>query len=291
VGDPGCGKSFATLAIAQAVTCGTALPDGDSQPPASVLLWNAEDGIADTIRPRAETLGVDLDRLHVIDGELDEEGRLGPFGMGSVELLAARISELGDVGLVIIDPIAALLAGVDAHRDSEVRSTLQPLVELTRRTGVAILAVMHLRKGEAERALYRVGGSIGFVGLARSVMLAAVDPVDGRRAIAPLKCNLAAAPAPIEYRIDAEGKFWWGQTSDELSAEHLLRSVHESHGGSMKQAEDFLREMLCSGPVASVEIEAERQQRGIGERTLKRARQNLGIIPEKFGGRWTMRLP
>jgi AAA domain/Toprim-like len=291
VGDPGCGKSFATLAIAQAVTQGIALPDGEAQPPARVLIWNAEDAVADTIRPRAERLGADLTRLHVIEGEIDQEGHHIGFGMGSIDLLVEKVAELGDVGLVIIDPIAALLAGIDAHRDADVRSTLQPLVEFARGSGVAVLAVMHLRKSDAERALYRVGGSIGFVGLARSVLLAAVDPEDGRRAIAPLKCNLAAAPASVEYRIDAEGAFWWGQTTNDLNAEYLLRSVHESRGGSRRQAEDFLREMLCAGPVASVEIEAARQERAISERTFKRARKNLQIVTEKFKAGWTMRLP
>lgn len=215
-----------------------ALPD-DGDPPArsQVLLWNGEDGIEDTIRVRAESVGVALERLHVIRGTIDGEGRREPFCLTDVARLAETIARVGDVSLVVVDPIAALLGGIDTHRDAEVRAALQPLVDLARDTRVAVLGVLHLRKSEAQRALYRVGGSIGFVGLARSVLLAAVDPESGRRAIAPLKANLSAQASPIEYRIDEEGRFWWGAIADDLDAEHLLRSLKAERGESKREAE------------------------------------------------------
>ena len=52
-GDPGLGKSFITLAIATAVSRGYGLPGDVRGDPGRVLLMNAEDGLADTIRPRA----------------------------------------------------------------------------------------------------------------------------------------------------------------------------------------------------------------------------------------------
>jgi putative DNA primase/helicase len=292
VGDPGAGKSFASLAIAAAVTTGKPLPDGIPQPPQSVLIWNGEDGTADTIRPRAEAAGAALARMFVIEGELTAEGTQEPFGLLSVDLLAAHVASNDDVGLVIVDPIAALLAGVDAHRDAEIRSSLQPLADFAERYGVAVLAIAHLNKREAERALYRVGGSIGFVGLARSVLLAAVDPEDGRRAIAPLKCNLAAMPAPIEYSIDEEGKFWWRKTADDLTADQLLRPVRPTkYGGARNEAERFLREVLADGARPAVDVEALAQEAGIAEATLKRARKSIGIQTKKTREGWLMCLP
>lgn len=289
VGDPGAGKSFVSLAIAAAVTTGHALPDGASQEPRSVLIWNGEDGTADTIRPRAEAVGAALERMLVIEGELAHDGTCTPFGLQGVDLLAEHVEQAGDVGLVIVDPIAALLAGVDAHRDAEIRSSLQPLADFAERFGVAVLAIAHLNKKEAERALYRVGGSIGFVGLARSVLLAAVDPEGGRRAIAPLKCNLAAMPAPIEYRIDEEGRFWWGHHAGELTADHLLRPARpEKYGGARLEAEAFLRETLADGPRPAIDVEVLAEERGIAEATLKRARKSLGVQTQKTRGGWTL---
>jgi hypothetical protein len=292
VGDPGAGKSFASLAIAASVTSGAPLPGGEHHAPQSVLIWNGEDGKADTIRPRAEATGADLERVHVIDGELTDDGRHVPFGLLSIDLLAAHVADSGDIGLVVIDPIAALLAGVDAHRDADVRSSLQPLADFAEQSGTAVLVIAHLNKREAERALYRVGGSIGFVGLARSVLLAAIDPEDGRRAIAGLKCNLAAMPNSIQYSIDDEGRFWWGASSGELTAEHLLRSVRpEKYGGARHTAESFLREMLAGGPRPATEVEVLAEEAGISEATLKRARRSLGVQTKKTREGWTVCLP
>ena len=292
VGDPGAGKSFVSLAISASVTNGTPLPGGEPQAPRSVLIWNGEDGTADTIRPRSEAAGADLARMYVIEGELAEDGRHSPFGLLSVGLLAEHVAQAGDIGLVVVDPIAALLAGVDAHRDSDVRSSLQPLADFAERFGVAVLAIAHLNKRDAERALYRVGGSIGFVGLARSVLLAAIDPEDGRRAIAPLKCNLAAMPDPIEYRIDEQGRFWWGSASDELTADHLLRVVKpERYGGASAKAEQFLREVLAAGPMPANDLEAFAEDRGIAIATLKRARRSVGMKAQRTREGWTLSLP
>src|SRR5437868_1665702 len=65
-GDPETGKSLLTIALIARLSRGGALPDGTllSRPFTSVLL-SAEDGVADTIRPRAEAAGVDLARLVV----------------------------------------------------------------------------------------------------------------------------------------------------------------------------------------------------------------------------------
>lgn len=64
------------------------------------------------------------------------------------------MKEIGDVHMVVVDPIAALLGGVDAYRDAEVRGALQCLADLAAETGVAVLLIMHLRKADATRAIF-----------------------------------------------------------------------------------------------------------------------------------------
>ncbi len=275
VGDPGTGKSFASLAIAAAITQGCALPDdGATRAPSSVLLWNGEDGIEDTIRGRAEMVGVALDRLQVIRGTIDDDGRRAPFSLHDVARLQEMIEHTQDECLVIVDPVAALLGGIDAHRDNEVRATLQPLVELARNARVAVLCILHLNKSEARRALYRVGGSIGFVGIARSVLLAGVDPEDGRRAIAPLKANLSAPARPIEYRIDGEGRWRWGKVADDLSADYLLRAAHRERAPSRSEAEGIPAGNACEWPAVNEDDRESRCSRrhrpfGAGPRAQK----------------------
>ena len=55
VGDLGLGKSFLTTALAATISSGGAWPDsgGECLEPASVIILNAEDALADTIRPRS----------------------------------------------------------------------------------------------------------------------------------------------------------------------------------------------------------------------------------------------
>jgi hypothetical protein len=286
VGDPGAGKSFASLAIAATVTHGGALPDDDSALTLGrVLAWNGEDGLADTVRPRAEAAGVALERFASIEGTCDDAGRHVPFSLDDAAALADKVRELRDVALVIVDPVAALLGGTDTHRDAEVRARLQPLVDLARETGVAVLAVMHLRKSEAQRTLYRVGGSIGFVAMARSVLLAAVDPESGRRAIAPVKCNLCAPPQPVEYRIDDEGRFWWSGVDNALSAEHLLRTVQTvSRGAALSEAVAFYRRVLSDGARPVNEVNAEADALGISQSTRERARKKACVKSYRVGG-------
>jgi len=67
IGDPGCGKSYLTAAITARLTTGKPWPDGaPGVPPADVLLLQAEDGLADTVRPRLDALGADPYRVIAI---------------------------------------------------------------------------------------------------------------------------------------------------------------------------------------------------------------------------------
>jgi putative DNA primase/helicase len=61
VGDPGLGKSWITLDLAARLSAGRAWPDdAPAVPPGDVILLSAEDGLADTIRPRLDALGADV---------------------------------------------------------------------------------------------------------------------------------------------------------------------------------------------------------------------------------------
>lgn len=54
-GDPKCGKSTLALDLAARVSTGTAMPDGSPLvEPEQVILMTAEDGLADTVRPRLD---------------------------------------------------------------------------------------------------------------------------------------------------------------------------------------------------------------------------------------------
>ena len=67
-GDGGFGKSFATLAIAAAISNGTLLPGMDKPFPISdVIIQNAENSWSTVIKPRLEMLKADCSKIHSIN--------------------------------------------------------------------------------------------------------------------------------------------------------------------------------------------------------------------------------
>lgn len=65
-GDPGEGKTTLALAIAAALARGDILPgDTDSREPVNIIYQTAEDGLADTIKPRLEAVNADCSYILV----------------------------------------------------------------------------------------------------------------------------------------------------------------------------------------------------------------------------------
>ena len=291
-GDPGVGKSTVTLNIAAKVTTGSPFPDGARPEVGDVILLSAEDEIGDTIRPRLEAAGADLERCWVLP-DVREEGE--PPRPPELPLDLARLEDLAKdraAALVVIDPLMAFLSGaVDAHRDQDMRRALAPMVYMAARTGAAVLIVRHMNKSGGSSPLYRGGGSIGIIGAARAGLLAAPDPDDdSRRILAVTKSNLAAMPEALAYRLVTEEQYgvarvvWDGATGHKAADLLRLPSRDDEDGAPARsEAEEILREILAEGPVPAKKVKALGRDAGIAERTLDRARQAIGAITRREG--------
>jgi archaellum biogenesis ATPase FlaH len=67
-GDPGNGKTTFILAVASIVTNGLSFPATENNiDPSNIIYQTAEDGLADTIKPRLLQYGADCKRVFVID--------------------------------------------------------------------------------------------------------------------------------------------------------------------------------------------------------------------------------
>lgn len=291
-GDPGEGKSFLSQAIATAITRGYGLPGEEEQrEPENVLIMNAEDGLADTIRPRLEDMGADISKVVALRGLRDEEGQERSLTLADLDVIEKAIVEHRPA-FVIIDPIIAYVAGKDTHKANEVRSLLAPLAALAEKHQCAILAIRHLNKG-ASKASYRGQGSIDFLAACRSAFLAGEDPDNpGRKVLCHIKANLAPKTPSLTYTIN-DGRFLWGGES-ELTAEQVL--ADQAGGEEKNQLEDakgFLRDLLRDGPLPSSEVKRQAKEAGIAERTVWRAKTTLGVKAVKggFEGGWKWSLP
>ena len=104
------GKSPVTLDLAARVSAGLPWPDGTKNElgPQSVIILAAEDDWADTVRPRLELAGADLENIHRFYVE-QQNVELTPSLDADCQRLEEQIEDIGNVALVVIDPITNYL--------------------------------------------------------------------------------------------------------------------------------------------------------------------------------------
>lgn len=312
IGDPGHGKSQLTCYISACVTTGRAWADGSPGiRPRSVIMLNAEDLPAEVIRPRLDAAGADVRKvklvgsmLTVTDGKKGRKSRLLSLkeDLRRIELL---IDEIGDVGLIVVDPISAYCGGTDSHNNQQVRELLTPLKELAEKHSICVLAVSHLNKGGGANSTYRSSGSLAFTAAARCVLLVAPDVDDeSRKLLLQGKTNISRRIPGLAYRIaetmNQVPYLAWEEGPVELDADGYLRlqaakSHHDADAddSQLGEAVAFIREQLAAGPILSTELESAAKVHGIAVRTLNRARKEIGVKPLKCRdtGKWTVSIP
>ena len=102
VGDPGLGKSTIALDIVARVTTGTPWPDGTPGVPAApVVLLSAEDGAADTIRPRLDAAGAAVEKVELLTGVRDGDRERG-FHLADVAVLDVALVQTGARLVVVV---------------------------------------------------------------------------------------------------------------------------------------------------------------------------------------------
>jgi putative DNA primase/helicase len=305
-GEPGLGKSQLTCWIAGAVTTGGFWPGTvDEAPLGSAIILSAEDDAADTIRPRLDAAGADPDKVHIVSAVRREDGKgRRAFNLqADLLLLENEITRLGDVRLVVIDPVSSYLGKVDSHRNAELRAVLEPIGEMASRLRVAVLSVTHLSKSGSISANSRFIGSIAFVAAARAAFIVARDPGDKeRRLLLPTKNNLGPEGSGIGFRIGQvttptgllAPTVLWDAMPVTMSADEALAGPADAGSAPARnEAMDFLRDVLAAGPVPSEKIRDEVNKAGLAWRTVRRAKEGLGVRVRKTGidGGWVWTLP
>lgn len=300
-GDPGLGKSTIVTDVAARVSRGSRMPDGsDGIAAADVIMLSVEDDNARVLKPRLEKAGADLSRVSTIQMH-DEHGErmlmLDPNDIAVIENTVVKTS----ARVVTIDPLMGYLPdNVDSYKDQSIRKVMSHLAALASRQQVLIIAVRHLTKSGEGKALYRGSGSIAIIGAARAAYLLAVDPQDSnKRVLAPTKMNIAQMPPPMSLRIVSDSandfpKVEWLGTSP-ITADQLV-TQERANPTKLDEATEFLRGELANGSRNTTELIELAADHDISEKTLKRAKQHLGVVSTKrpgFGtdGGWICSLP
>jgi RecA-family ATPase len=235
-GPPGLGKSQVTAFIAAIVSNGGAWPCSEGSTIAgSVIFMSAEDGIQDTIVPRLIAAGANTDRIQIVAAatQPDGTGRKTFSLKTDVDLLELKAKEIGDVRLIIVDPISAYMGGSDGNGNVETRAVLEPLADMANRLRIAVVAVTHLNKGAGggnQSALNRFAGSIAFIAAARAAFAVIEDSDDeNRRLLLQAKNNLGPKCKGLAFRM--EQRLIPGEILSSniyFESEHVTQSIDEA---------------------------------------------------------------
>ncbi len=215
---------------------------------------------------------------------------------------------MGNVGLVIIDPVGNHLRGANTDQEGPIRDATAPLNELSDRLGCLIVGVRHLKKDVTSGALASVLGSTAWVDVPRCVIGMAQDDEDellfhyqvlaGNRGpksstARAVRLELVDVDPPVDITslIDAGA----GRNIDEI----LTKRIDKSPSKSAAARELILDILDAEGSQESDALDARvAAEAGISAKTIRNLRGSLsdaGLIrsvPERDvlgkATRWTI---
>jgi hypothetical protein len=173
----------------------------------------------------------------------------------------------------------------------DVRPLTNSLRVISEELNCAIIMVRHVGKskgfGDPRAAgLY----SIEWRAAARSVLLCGSDPDNPqRRALTQSKNTFGPMSDAIGYEIKPDAtsptgaRFSWSGVSDLTASRILSGMATDDDKAARQRACDMLREALADGERLSDDIKAEAKASGISNRTLDRAKADVGILWRREG--------
>lgn len=236
-GTAGIGKSTVISWIVAALTRGTFEGDLHDQP-ASVLIVAGEDDLGRQLAPRLSVAGADITRVAVVQPTVVAEGQEIDTVMQLSEDLPEIRRMLIDTGakMLVLDPILSFVDG-NPNNQADVRRALDPLAALARELNIAVVVVMHFKKGHGV-AGEKVSGSHVWRDALRSLLVMAIDEESQYRVVTIDKSNYSNARGKsMLFEVTGavvRGKDTKGQIRDQFvsKAEYL--------GDSPKSVQDLL---------------------------------------------------
>lgn len=302
-GNPDSGKTTVACDLIARLTTGKDFPDSKNEnKPGHVLLLSAEDDPADTLRPRLEAAGADIDKVHLLDGVNVPQG--ANFKEREIALdqdiqkLEKVIERRGNIILVVIDPLTSYLGETDLNKEAKLRKALTPIKKLCERTGTTVLALSHLNKQTQQAALHRVSGATAMTGVPRAAWLFMRNPeTKGEFIMMLLKNNVTKKRTGLKYAIHGrelttgEAPYIvWGDEAAE-DADRVLETANNPFEKKQAMAERFLSDFLRRGEKPAPQVLAHAKKEGIGERTIYDKKKEMGIQSNRRADGWYWALP
>lgn len=301
-GPPGQGKTTLAMAMLATVTVGGRWPDGSRCGVGNIVVWSGEDDPRDTLLPRLMAAGADESRCYFVSATR-VDGEETPFDPArDLGQLMAAMEKIGDVRMVLVDPVVSAVSG-DSHKNTEVRRSLQPLVDMGSACGCAVLGITHFSKGgQGQDPSQRVVGSVAFSAVARVVMVAArAKSADGEecRILARSKSNIGPDDGGFEYDLEQlevqpgihASRVVWGKQVDGNARDLLTEpeAVDDESGDVVAMLEaELTAATWTNSDMASKPL----LRAGFSKKQIWRAGNKLGIERKKGGMKdgWYWRL-
>jgi len=196
--------------------------------------------------------------------------------------------------------VTAFMGKAKGNDNVEVRGCLAPLAAVAADTGVAVILVTHFSKpgaGANATAAHRIIGSIAFNAAARSTWVVCRDEEPSqRRLFLPVKWNLCREQTGLAYEINPYDHdqeipvVHWQSAPVNVKADEALGARATRPSRTRDEVMDWLGDRLAAGPILSEVMSRELEQRGFNERTVWRAKRELGVLsrqlPHGEGKRW-----
>jgi RecA-family ATPase len=307
VGKGEIGKGVLSADIVARLTTGAPFPGdgGKWREPVPVMMCVVEDS-KEQIHGRCEAAGADLDLVHLVEGQMVMRGGLAmPDPMKLSEdagPLVTLAKKLG-AGAIFLETVIEHLGGHDGigkmstHNLADVRSLLSPFRAVCKEANLFGWGLLHPRKGMGDDPHDNTSGSGAFRDVPRMVMQVFMDPSDESKNPARLLCcdkSNSMPMRPTTYRFHIESwekdeyypRCVWGVEGKTLEDDRTIEEIQQEIVDKKKvrkdlavvNAEEFLRKLLASGQHPPDVIFAKAEEQGISEKTIKRAKKNLGLI-------------
>lgn len=175
-GRPGVGKG--ALSARWVARCTNGQMYGDPR----VALWlSSEDDPGYDLGPRVEAAGGNRQLCGVVSSNFTLPGDIG--------WMRSTIEGIGNVGIVIIDPLSNHTGTAKGNDEEDVRQALMPLGLMAAELNVPVIGIRHIStKEKPGEALTRILGATAWIGVPRAVLVAAKDPA-GSLHVHPVKGN------------------------------------------------------------------------------------------------------
>ena len=301
VGDQDVGKTYFAADLAARLTRGLSIPplsrldDG----PGSVIVLEADDESDDTLYPRLEDAGADMDRVHwlTVDGLRNAGKALPQITLArDVECLIKSVRLVKDCRLIIIDPITAFIDGMSIRNDAAIRRLYSRLAVVAKISDAAVLLIHHTRKSGGDSTLHRASGAQAVTIALRFVYTIINDPnVAERKLLLPAKSNLQA-------REDCPGRSFfihnheirWNIEPIYLRPDEVtkLTAAGLATFDRLAAIVEWLRTLLANGPVPSRDVLEQARRQNIPYVLLYKAKAKARARSVRHGvnQRWCWEL-